>query len=67
MNRYTNAVLTVIAVALVALAIENGTSLARADSGITHVAICNSSEPQRCASVGSYKDNGYPLMVSPAR
>jgi hypothetical protein len=40
-DRYLKAVLTVIAAALVALAVENGTTISRADSGPMKVQVCN--------------------------
>jgi len=66
MNRYTNVVLTVIAVALVALVFENATSLAHADPGIARVALCDPTN-NRCASVGSYSTAGntfFPILIS---
>jgi hypothetical protein len=66
MNRYTNVVLTVIAVALVALVFENATSLAHADPGITRVALCDPTN-NRCASVGSYStsmNTFFPILIS---
>lgn len=56
MNRYTNIVLTVIAVSLVALVFENATPLARADSGLMRVALCDPIIIDRCASVGIKSD-----------
>jgi hypothetical protein len=40
-DRYLKAVLTVIAAALVALAVENGTTISRADSRPMKVQVCN--------------------------
>jgi hypothetical protein len=60
MNRYTNAVLTVIAVALVALVVENAIPLARAQtSGVQHVAICDPYVPSNCANIRGTSESGY--------
>ena len=52
MNRYTNAVLTVIAIALVTLAIENGVTEVRAQSlSVSHTAICDVNNSDNCVRV----------------
>jgi hypothetical protein len=55
MSRYTNAVLTVIAGALVALVVQNAIGRAEAQSTppLTRVMICDAQYPSRCASVGT--------------
>lgn len=69
MSRYTNAVLTVIAAALVALVVENAVSQARAQSttAITRVLICDAQNTSKCASVGSVTTSSgityYPLLT----
>jgi hypothetical protein len=66
MNRYTNIILTVIAVALLTIAVENVMPTARADSAITRVALCDPTS-NRCASVGVYSSSGntfFPLLTS---
>jgi hypothetical protein len=51
-DRYTKAVLTVIAAALVTLAGQNAIgSLHAADQGVQKVAICNVMTPEICATV----------------
>jgi hypothetical protein len=53
MNRYTNGVLTVIAIALVALVIENGITEVRAQPKPTtsHIAICDPTDSGNCVRV----------------
>jgi hypothetical protein len=51
MDLYTKAILTVISIALSALAIENVGGRARAASGLTRVAICDIDAPDRCVGV----------------
>ncbi|WP_122984881.1 hypothetical protein [Paraburkholderia hospita] len=66
MSRYTNAVLTVIAVALVALVVENAVSQARAQSTSTimRVAICDPKNVNECAHVSMpYIDSNGVLFV----
>jgi hypothetical protein len=58
MDLYTKVILTMIAVALSALAIENASGRAMADNGLTKVAICDLHRPDVCAEVdggGAYK------------
>jgi hypothetical protein len=68
MSCYTNAVLTVIAVALIALVFENGLPLARAQSGlppIMRVIICDPHNQTTCAAVGpaSYGNQSYSVLT----
>jgi hypothetical protein len=67
MNRYTNVVLTVIAVALSVLAIENGIAAAHAAPAISRVAICDPTDSTVCVSVGQINresgTNLYRLLV----
>jgi len=51
MSRYTNVVLTVIAVALIGLVVENAISSAHAAPAISRVAICEAENPDICVSV----------------
>lgn len=69
MSRYTNAVLTVIAGALVVLVIQNavGRAEAQSPSTVTRVMICDAQNTSRCASVGAMTPpNGqmyFPLLT----
>ena len=49
-DRYTKTILTVIAAALVALAVQNALPSARAAGGVQKVVICNK-DGTRCADV----------------
>jgi hypothetical protein len=52
MDLYTKIVLTVIAGALSAIALQNLASSARAQApSLTHVVVCDSSNPNRCAGI----------------
>jgi hypothetical protein len=51
---YTKAVLTVIAVALVALVLQNAIPGSQAQSRIQKVAICNAEDPDHCAAINEY-------------
>ena len=66
MNRVTNLVLTVIAVALVALAIENAIPLVHAQPQIVgKVAICDPTNTSICASLRPFSAPGaYPTYYS---
>ena len=63
-DRYLKAVLTVIAAALVALAVENGTTISRADSGPMKVQVCN--EGELCAGMFRAPDGYYLAVKSPS-
>jgi hypothetical protein len=72
MTRFTNTVLTVIAVALVALVVENAIPLAHAQPIVGKVVICDATELSKCASLRSYSAPGefpthYSLMTTPAK
>jgi hypothetical protein len=51
---YIKAVLTVIAVALVAIALQNAIPGSHAQSRIQKVAICSADDPNRCAAINDY-------------
>jgi|GEM_PF-2184954 len=69
MSHYTNAVLTVIAGALVALVIQNavGRAQAQPSSQVMRVMVCDPQNTSRCASVGTVTPpNGgayFPLLT----
>ena len=51
MDRYTKAILTVIAIALSIEVIQRTTTPAQAAGGLTRVAICDPAQPSVCANI----------------
>jgi hypothetical protein len=51
-DRYSKAVLTIIAAALVAIVAQNTIGPLNAQSGVQRVVICDPRDPGRCASLG---------------
>jgi hypothetical protein len=50
-TRYTNIVLTIIALALVTIAVQNSTASVSAQSGVQRVIICDVVDTSHCASL----------------
>jgi hypothetical protein len=73
MSCFTNAILTVIAVALVALVVENAIPLAHAQQPIIgKVVICDAMDSSKCASLRSFSSPSgysiyYSLITTPAK
>jgi hypothetical protein len=52
-NKYTNVILTVIAAALVTIAVQNLTGPVNAQAGVQRVVICSANDTKVCATVGA--------------
>ena len=50
-DRYSKIVLTVIAIALVCIVVQNAVTSLNAQTGVQRVAICDPQEPGHCAAV----------------
>lgn len=50
-DRYTKATLTIIAVALVAIVVQNSVGPVGAQTGVQRVVICDAADTTRCATV----------------
>lgn len=65
MDIYTKAVLTVIAVALTLIALQNVGARAQQSSGLTKVVICDADHTSRC--VGITEDGKLPVATFPPK
>jgi SNF family Na+-dependent transporter len=69
-DRYTKAMMTVIAISLVALVVQNLIPASNAQSGIQKVIICDPSDARNCAKLWPFRSGGndtYGLQVAPTR
>jgi phosphoribosylcarboxyaminoimidazole (NCAIR) mutase len=69
-DRYTKVLLTVIAVALVAIVAQNAVGTLQAqnaqNAGISRVAICHRDDPNACARVTAHRSSGYTVLLTGA-
>lgn len=69
-DRYTKALLTVIAISLVALVVQNLVPPSNAQSGVQRVVICDPADTRNCAKLWPFRSMGvdtYALQVVTTR